>query len=113
MRNILLSLLGILTAISLLLVAKEQIPGPSWGGATPGSWSSVGSSSQTSVGSSTANTIFSATNGCTSRVISTGPRAIMLSFGSTTPTGSDGHWQGASTTVAYDSEIFGFVRVRA
>lgn len=66
-------------------------------------------------------TIFndSGSNGCKSRVVSTwGGSAIMINFGdpaadrvnnisSTTVSGSIGHWQAASTTVAYDGAIYG------
>lgn len=51
---------------------------------------------------------------CKARVVSTsGNSAIMISFGdvtgfgSTTVSGTAGHWQAASTTVAYDSGLFG------
>lgn len=67
------------------------------------------------------DTIFTArTDGaCKSRVITTlGGSAIMINFGdpgtdrlgnisSTTVSGVIGHWQAASTTVAYDSGLFG------
>ena len=50
---------------------------------------------------------------CKSRVISTTDSAIMVSFddvtgfGSTTISGTAGHWQAGSTTVAYDSALYG------
>lgn len=60
--------------------------------------------------------IFAANTSCKSRVISTVGTAIMISFddipqagvvGSTTVSGTVGSVQGASTTVAYDAELFG------
>lgn len=55
--------------------------------------------------------LFPAQINCASRVVTTkGDSAIMLSFGalsSSTLSGSAGHWQGASTTVAYDGGIYG------
>lgn len=60
--------------------------------------------------------LFAANASCKSRVISTVGTAIMISFddiagagnvGSTTVSGTIGHVQGASTTVAYDAGLFG------
>lgn len=61
--------------------------------------------------------VFAENTACKSRVITTsGLSAIMISFddipaagnvGSTTVSGTVGHWQAASTTVAYDSGIYG------
>lgn len=62
------------------------------------------------------DTIFASNETCKARVVTTqGTSAIMLSFGdkingdfsSTTLTGTIGHLQLASTTVAYDSGIYG------
>lgn len=47
---------------------------------------------------------------CAARVISTGQQAIMISFASissTTLSTTNGFWQPASTTVAYDGGIYG------
>jgi hypothetical protein len=47
---------------------------------------------------------------CAARVISTSGSAIMISFGSqssTTLSQTVGHWQPASTTVAYDGGLYG------
>lgn len=60
--------------------------------------------------------IFAANSSCKSRIISTVNGAIMISFddipgagnvGSTTVSGTVGSVQGASSTVAYDAELFG------
>jgi len=77
--------------------------------------SHIQSATTTTVGPDTIVTIFddqvSAT--CNSRVISTTDSAIMISFGdvsgfgSTTVSATAGHWQPASTTVAYDSALYG------
>lgn len=74
----------------------------------------------TSVGpNDSTDTIFTANDTCKSRVVSTlGGSAIMLNFGepsesvrnnvsSTTVSGIIGHWQAASTTVAYDGGLYG------
>ncbi len=57
---------------------------------------------------STGNLIF-ATSTCTARIISTATSSIMIKFNGVggAPTSSFGHWQGASTTVAYDSGQYG------
>lgn len=47
---------------------------------------------------------------CASRIISTSNSAIMLAFSSAASTslsGTVGNWQAASTTVAYDSGLYG------
>ena len=112
LQIILTSLVATLSVLVALLAIK-QIPELSFGGATPGLYSTVSSSPETRIGSTSAETIFNTTFDCTARVISTTGRAIMLSFGSTTPTAIVGNVQAASTTVAYDSEIYGCGQVRA
>ena len=69
----------------------------------------------TAVGPQQNKTIFSSNSQCTGRVIGTAGQAIMLAFGdptngdisSTTLTSMVGFTQGASTTVAYDSGVYG------
>lgn len=59
--------------------------------------------------STTAATVF-ATSTCSSRVISTVAKPIMIVFGGQqgqTPTGIFGHLQSASTTVNYDAGVYG------
>jgi hypothetical protein len=62
---------------------------------------------------STTATIVAATStiDCAARIITTsGNSAVMLTFtqqNGDTPTGSNGVWQAASTTVAYDSGLYG------
>ncbi len=75
---------------------------------------SVATTSPAIVGT-TASTIF-ATSTCTARIISTQASPIMLTFGDNqgaTPTGGYGNWQAASTTVAYDSGLYGCGAVKA
>lgn len=64
------------------------------------------------VGTSTKSIVMSATGNCASRIITTTDRAIYLSFGvvsSSTIVASSttGHLQATSTTVAYDSGLYG------
>ncbi len=61
----------------------------------------------------TAATVF-ATSTCAARIVSTtGNSAIMITFtDKDTPSGLFGHWQAASTTVAYDSGQYGCGKVK-
>lgn len=72
------------------------------------------STKKSTVGSTSPVTLFSRNDGCTSRIITTYSKPIMLTFATSTdldetvePTGQFGHLQGASTTVSYDSGIYG------
>lgn len=109
-----------LLALSLIVFASVLIFKPvqtALGGAFTGTAAYLQMATTTTVGPSAGKiTIFSAKtdNSCKSRVITTpGTSAIMLSFGdttgfgSTTISGTAGHLQAASTTVAYDGEIYG------
>lgn len=68
-------------------------------------------SSSATLAATTATLLFATTTGsCSARVISTGASAIKLTFTDNKgqrPTGIYGHVQIASTTVAYDSGLFG------
>ena len=84
--------------------------------APPGVPATMATTSQITIGPGSGgdgvNEIIFATSSCTARVISTVASPIMLSFtlsnGSTTlPSGTSGLLQGASTTIAYDSELYG------
>lgn len=74
-------------------------------------------SSNPLVAPNVATLLFATTTGggCTARVISTASTTLMLTFGDTVmggPTGTYGVWQAASTTVAYDSGLYGCGAVR-
>lgn len=77
--------------------------------AFPGLSATIATTSNITVGTSvTAAAI--ATSSCQARIISTSASPVMLTFSdyaAQTPTGSFGHLQGASTTVAYDSGLYG------
>lgn len=85
------------------------------GSAPQGMMTLVASSTKkATVGSTSPVTLFSRNDGCNSRVITTYAAPIMLTFATSTdldqtvePTGQFGHLQGASTTVIYDSGIYG------
>mgnify|MGYP001612020141 FL=1 len=96
------------------------------GGAANGLPAVIATSSQPTVGT-TAVALWSAGNSngnCSSRVISTQGKAIMLSFGdrpnypagnraTTTVSGTLGFLQAASTTVTYDASVYGCGSVSA
>lgn len=76
----------------------------------------VATTSSIAVGTSTLSTTLFVPSTCSARIITTVAQPIMLSFSaisSTTITQTVGHLQGASTTVAYDSGIYGCGRVNA
>ena len=77
-------------------------------------FSRVATSSTIVVGTQQNKTLFTNKNICSSRVISTTGQAIMLSFHSDiSPTSMIGHYQAASTSVAYDSDVYGCGAVSA
>jgi hypothetical protein len=66
--------------------------------------------------STTQSLVIGTSSACASRVISTKASAIMLTFSDAqgqVPTGTYGFVQAASTTVAYDSGLYGCGAVRA
>lgn len=65
------------------------------------------------VGTQEVKTLFSSRDLCGNRVVSTAGQAIMLTFDGSAPTGSAGHIQAASTTVAYAAETFGCGVIKA
>lgn len=104
--------LGILALAAVLLMKPlETATGAGWFGYS----SYLQTATTTTVGPQSTVTLFAAkTDGsCKSRVITTNNNAIHLSFGDTTGFGSTtistgvGHYQAASTTVAYDSGLYG------
>lgn len=87
------------------------------GSAPMGLAATVGSSSVYALAASTAASIV-ATSSCTARIITTSGATggMMLTFGdyaAQTPTATFGHYQAASTTVAYDGGIYGCGLVKA
>ena len=89
-----------------------------FGSAVSGVQSTVGTSPTVLVGTSTPVTLTATSTGCASRIITTGAQAIKISFShhlsSSTLGNNIGHFQGGSTTVAYDSGLYGcdFVTAR-
>ena|SRR3990167_8742528 len=95
-----LALIG-LTAYWLSLTAFQA------GASSPGNLPSSTSTQTQISASSTAGYMTNRNSGCVNRVISTASTTIMIGFASSTPSAVSGHWQAASTTVAYPAEDFG------
>ncbi len=113
-----------LIGIAVFLLAGVLLFKPmyqAYGSAFTGQASYLQTATTTTVGNQAvpATTIASAqTDGsCKARVITTNGIGVYLSFGDTTGFGSTtlanavGHWQPASTTVSYDSGIYGCGRL--
>lgn len=118
--NITLSILALgIIGLTLVLVMKplDTATGAGWFGYS----SYLQHASTTAVGPQTVKTLATAkTDGsCKSRVVTTNNNGINLSFGdatlfsSTTLTATKGHYQAASTTVVYDSGLYGCGRMTA
>lgn len=99
----------IIGIIAVVLVLGYVNQGDSLGNATPDLQARLLVATTTSVGHQTDVTLFSEKTSCASRVISTFGTPIVLSFDSSVvnPSATNGHIQGASTTVAYDSGLYG------
>lgn len=92
--------LGLLFANSYANLAGASAPS--------GLPATIASSSSYSL-TTTASTLF-ATSSCSARIVTTQASPIMLTFSdysNQTPTAMYGHLQAASTTVAYDSGLYG------
>lgn len=75
-----------------------------------GTISRIDSATTTTVGPDTIVTIFNRGSDCDARVVSTQGQEIMLGFGTVagfSVSATAGHYQGASTTVVYDSGQIG------
>jgi len=109
--------LGIYVPIAIASVMVVAIAAYIFGVSTQDVGASAPSGLQATVASTsnqvvgvTVTSIFATTTNCASRVITTGAQAILLTFSDfagQTPTGSFGHLQAASTTVVYDSGLYG------
>ena len=127
MNAIIVKLSAILLAISGILatlagIAVYRTTEPSFGSAPSGLPARVASSSLATVNNITTlprlGTVISATSTptCTSRIISTKTEPIKLLFSNynnQVPTDQRGLLQAASTTVAYDSGIYGCGQIKA
>jgi len=121
LKNI-LGLTAILTllAVSALYIASVTLVGKA---ANPGNLPSTAATSSIinllgAGDGTTAKVLFEPNNACSSRIVTTGFHNVLLAFeadrdslnngvSSTTLTLAVGHWQAASTTVAYPAENYG------
>ena len=110
-----LSTIGIAIVLLAGLVIAFQARDVS-ASAPAGAQAPVATSSAITMPANTAVAI-AATSSCAARIVTTSGQAVMLTFSSRTgqaaPTGSYGHIQAASTTVAYDSGLYGCDLLRA
>ena len=96
-----LALVALVISFTMWQLASASAP--------PGAPAGYATSSTAIVGTTTNVALFQ-TSSCVSRVISTRRQAIHLAFdvtASTTPSETSGIYQAASTTVVYDSGLFG------
>lgn len=104
----------VLAVVVLFVLNMFFQPHQTYASAPSGLQATVATTSSPAV-TSTAALVF-ATSTCAARVISTtGASGIMIGFSDAqgfVPTGSIGHWQAASTTIAYDSGQYGCGAVR-
>lgn len=110
MKNkILVSFVFVSTLIVVGLIALDFKAKVSEASAPSGLQSTVATSSVAAV-SSTASVVFATSTNCSSRIITTQGGAIKITFtdkNGYVPTSTFGHVQVASTTVAYDSGLYG------
>ena len=104
----------VILAIAAALVFLGAGSFTAFGSAPSGLMSIIATSSNPVVGT-TVLTLF-ATSSCNARIITTYANPVMLTFSDyagQTPTATFGHLQSASTTVVYDSGIYGCGLVKA
>lgn len=110
MKNkILVSFVFVSTLIVVGLIALDFKAKVSEASAPSGLQSTVATSSVFTIGAAAA-TVFATSSNCASRIITTKANEITITFTDKTgqsPTNVFGHLQAASTTVAYDSGIYG------
>jgi len=102
-------------ALGFIFGNLTQIPS-ALGEAFTGSISQIDTATTTTVGPDTIVTIFSKGTECDARVVTTSDAAVRLGFGTVTGftvSATAGHIQAASTTVVYDSGLYGCGNVTA
>lgn len=109
--SIIFSTLALLAMVGYTLVLPQVVSSNGF----IGSAAYIQTATTTTVGPQSVVTLFEATtdNPCKSRIVTTNEDAILISFGDVTGFGSTtlaagvGHYQAGSTTVAYESGIYG------
>lgn len=98
-----------LSLLAIVLNAPKEVAGSAFTGQS----AYLQTATTTTLNTATKGTIAASNDYCKSRVITTNGIGVYLSFGDTTGFGSTtlanavGHWQPASTTVAYDGGLYG------
>ncbi len=100
-----------LLGIVFILSATSQ---PARAANPPGIPAMVASSSVFTISNVAGGTLVFATSSCLARIVTTGSSTVMMSFSDNgfNPTGTQGHLQLGSTTVAYDASVYGCGSVR-
>lgn len=107
-------IIGIIVIIGIAVIMFQSISEKKLGATQPNQQSLIATSSTVVVGIQQNKTLFTSNTRCASRIISTVAQPIMLSFSSDiTPTATVGHLQSASTTISYESGIYGCGAVSA
>lgn len=116
MKLVFNTLLAISAVGLLIFTVVSSIGDKGFGGAPDGTQSRVATSSMLALTTNTATRIFATSTNCMGRIVSTNGTAVSLSFSefkTDVPTGSSGVYQAGSTTVAYDSSIYGCNAINA
>ena len=102
-------IIGIIGIIVIIVIGFQriQLPEPVKGSAFPGARADKASSSRLIFTTDNSQRLFASTTGCVSRIVTTSTSSIVIQFNGIVPTQSLGHLQTSSTTVAYDSGIYG------
>lgn len=103
-----------IAAITVIAVLG-QVAFTAFGAAPSGLPATVGTSTTRHLAAATPTLVFPTSTNCAARVITTASSTVMISFSdkqSLVPSPTAGHFQTGSTTVAYDSGIYGCDAVR-
>ena len=96
--------------VTALLFAFVLSSKPANASAPNGLPATMASTSAQTVGTTPSTPVFATSTGCAARIIGTASSSIMVTFTDKfgdVPNAANGLWQGASTTVAYDSGLYG------
>ncbi len=107
--------IGVLAIILAMMALTAVLLSQKVGASAPSGLPATVATTSANAVSTTATSLF-ATSTCSARIITTRAQPVMLTFSDyagQTPTGSFGHLQPASTTVAYDSGQYGCGLVKA
>lgn len=103
-RIVTLGIIVAMIALTAMLLTEKT-----FGSAPSGLPATLATSTMLTLASRTATTVL-ATSTCAARIVSTTDKQIMLTFSdynNAAPSGTFGHMQLASTTVVYDSGVYG------